>query len=225
MMAALQRVEDNKTSCTVIHSESAATIQTIKEARSETRPDLITETSLILCRINKIGCEVGFIWIPAHVAIQGNEEADTVAKNAIEQENVKLELEFGPPEHSFVINQAAKETWQNSWDKEHKGRTFYSIQKRIGESNGCSRRDAVVITRSRLGHCGLRSGRALIGKHPDGQCERGQTETVTRVIVQRKSYSFQRRTLFRDMGAAGETVFNTRTLLNLEDCIHMKKLL
>ncbi len=82
----------------------------------------------------------------------------------------------------------------------------------------------MVITRVRLGHCGLRSGVALVGKRPDEQCECGEPETVAHVI-QCKKYSSQWGKLFRDQGAARETVFNMHTLLNLGDWTKMGKLL
>ena len=55
----------------------------------------------------------------------------------------------------------------------------------------CSRKDSVVISRLRLGHCWLRSRLALIGRHPDGKCECGDSETVKHVLLQCKIYSIQ----------------------------------
>lgn len=48
----------------------AATIQAIKEAQSKSRANLIAEICLMLHRMNKIGCEVGFMWRPAHVGMR-----------------------------------------------------------------------------------------------------------------------------------------------------------
>ena len=64
---------------------------------------------------------------------------------------------------------------------------------------------------------GFRSGLALTRKHPDGKCDCGGSETVRHILIQCKNYSHQRRKRFKDQGAAGETVFTLRTLLNLDD--------
>ena len=84
----------------------------------------------------------------------------------------------------------------------------------------CNRKDSVVHSRLGLGHCGLRSG-----KHPDGKCECGDSETVKHVLLQCKIYSKQRKTLFRKLGTDGETVFNMHTLLNLDSWVKTKKLM
>lgn len=49
---------------------------------------------------------------------------------------------------------------------------------------------------------------ALIGEHPDGKCEA--------LLVHCRKYSRQRRKLLRDLGATGETIFSTPTLVNLD---------
>lgn len=97
--------------------------------------------------------------MPAHEGIQGNEEADAVAKNALMQREAQLEMDFGLPQYFFAINPAAKEMWRNK--KKSKGRKFYGTHSRVGKGNNCSgwnRTDAAVITRW-----------AQTGKHPHGQ--------------------------------------------------------
>jgi len=125
--------------------------------------------------------------------------------------------------------------WQRSWDCERDGRAYYSVQKMVEKDRcnyRCQRRNAVVLSRLRIGHCGLRDGLALIGKHglaligkhPDGQCECGEKETVVHVLMQCRRYSQQRKKLFRELGATGETVFNLCSLLNLDSWEKIKKL-
>ena len=70
----------------------------------------------------------------------------------------------------------------------------------------------------------LECGLALIGKHGDGKCECRDNETVKHVLLQCKMYSIQKRTLFRNLGADGETVFNMHTLLNLHSGVKTKEL-
>lgn len=49
--------------------------------------------------------------------------------------------------------------------------------------------DTVVITRLRLGHCALNHGLAMVGKHPDGKCSRGEEENVTYALTACTNYN------------------------------------
>lgn len=225
---AVRWVEDNKREYSVKCSDSAATLTTIKECKSKSRPDVLVEILQVLYRIHKAGYEVGFLWVPAHMGVEGNEEADEMAKKAVQEERVQFNLQYGSPDYTEIINRAVKEMWQRSWECERNGRDYYVVQRMVEKDRckyRCQRRDAVVITRMRLGHCGLRSGLALIGKHPDGHCECGDKETVMHVLVQCRRYSHQRRKLFRELGETGETVFNLCSLLNLDSWNKVKKLM
>ena len=61
----------------------------------------------------------------------------------------------------------------------------------------CNRKNLAVIARLRLGHCGLRSGLVLTGKHPDSKC--GGMETVRHILLQCKKDRLQRRKMLRDL--------------------------
>ena len=73
-------VEDNKQGKSIICSDSAVTLTAIKETKSKSRPDVVVEILQFLFRIQKVGYEVGFLWVPAHMGVKGNEEADEMAK-------------------------------------------------------------------------------------------------------------------------------------------------
>lgn len=84
--------------------------------------------------------------------------------------------------------------------KEKKGRSYF---KNCGKSKfACKRKDPVVRTRLRLRDCGLRSGLSLIGKHLDGECECGDSETVRHILIQCNKCSLKCRKLLRDLVAA-----------------------
>ncbi|KAK0134187.1 hypothetical protein N1851_030250 [Merluccius polli] len=91
--------------------------------------NLIVEILQSVFRIYKAGREVGFLWVPAHVGVKGNEEADEEAKKAMKEETVQINLQYGAPEYMEKINRALKERWQKSWEKERKGRVYFSIQE------------------------------------------------------------------------------------------------
>lgn len=85
---ALWCLENNKPDNSVICSDSAAALTTIREIESMSRPDTLTEVYQTLYRIYKAGCEVAFIWVPARMSVDANEEADYLAKNAAHEERI-----------------------------------------------------------------------------------------------------------------------------------------
>ena len=65
---------------------------------------------------------------------------------------MQIHLQYGAPEYMEKINRALKERWQKSWEKERKGRVYFSIQENVNKDR-CIRKD-VAITRLRVhSHC------------------------------------------------------------------------
>jgi len=56
--------------------------------KSETRQNILLEIVQAVYRINKVGVIIKFIWIPAHIGVEGNKIADKYAKNATKKSEV-----------------------------------------------------------------------------------------------------------------------------------------
>ena len=84
-----------------------------EKLKSKPRTDISTETYQTY-RIHKAGCEVGFIWVPAHMGVEGNEEADYLAKNTADKDRVEIALQNGLSEYTSIINKSVKEMRQNT---------------------------------------------------------------------------------------------------------------
>ncbi len=67
----------------VIYSDSSAALASLKHRSSRWGQDILLKISLSLYRIIEVGVDVQFLWIPAHMGIQGNETIDILAKNRL----------------------------------------------------------------------------------------------------------------------------------------------
>ena len=79
----------------VICSDSASVLMTLKELGLGARSDLMVELLTLMYRIEQAGESVGFMWIPTHVGIEGNELADGAEKRALRREDVDVKVRLG----------------------------------------------------------------------------------------------------------------------------------
>lgn len=107
--------------------------------------------------------------------------------------------------------------WQRRWDAGVKGRHLFRIKKEVTgfRVQGGSRRDEVVMTRLRLGHCALNGTLRVIGKHGTGLCEvcQEEEETVEHVLLRCEGYSTERDVLRDGLERRGVKEFSVRNIL------------
>jgi len=82
ILLALQWVEDIKPLKTIC-SDSSSALLSLKNNQTDSRMDILLEIYHTLFRIRNMGLIVRFVWVPAHVGVEGNERADKMAKRAI----------------------------------------------------------------------------------------------------------------------------------------------
>lgn len=83
ILLAVQIIKEREIQNVVICSDSYSAIVSIANQKSESRPDLIKEILQNLFELKQSSIKVQFMWIPAHVGIKGNKEADKLAKQKI----------------------------------------------------------------------------------------------------------------------------------------------
>lgn len=80
---ALQWVEEIQPTTVVICSDSYSALTSILSGKSESRQDILLEVLQSLYRIWKLRIIATFLWVPAHVGVEGNEEVDKIVKQAL----------------------------------------------------------------------------------------------------------------------------------------------
>ncbi len=148
----------------------------------------------LLFRLHNLNIVVTLMWVPAHRGVKGNEISDSLAKEAIRQENT-MDILFSKTEIKTIIKSKIISKWQDKWNKGSTSRHLYTIQKEVGRMRMTGRctKEENIISRLRQGHTRLNKTLHLIGKHPTGLCECGQEEeSVEHVLCHCQKYITER---------------------------------
>lgn len=157
-----------------------------------------------------------FIWVPAHVSVEGNEQVDILAKQTLRIARVDMQVSLSKAEVKSFIKKYTQTTWQEYWDISESGRHLYQIQRHVGDGRkvGFKCGEENIITRLRIGHSGLNHTLHKIGKHPTGNCTHcNQPETVEHVLLHCKKYDTQRKNLSQSLRKAKHHDFTLTGLL------------
>ena len=218
ILSALKWVAEYKPSAVMVCSDSAAALEAIKRGRSKARQDVVNDILMSLYYVNNF-CDVSFCWVPGHAGIDGNERADSLAKESLGGE-VGMRVPLGRVELRMLITNAVNKDWQLEWEKEERGRHLFSVQSKVNSPCMCfttlSRREAIVLCRLRIGHCGLNKTLHILGKHENGLCRCGEVETVKHVLLECVLYEGERRLLVSRVLSLSR-VFSFETMLRHGD--------
>ncbi|CAC5381285.1 unnamed protein product [Mytilus coruscus] len=80
------------------------------------RPDILEPIQILACRLKQKNIEVTIEWIPAHVGILGNEQVDKLAKLALSNDKIDLNLSLSANEFIAITTALYKKKWQARWD-------------------------------------------------------------------------------------------------------------
>ena len=126
---------------------------------------------------------ITFCWLPSHVGIQGNEEADSVAKSSLEMQPSIIKLpytDFKPLVNSYVHNK-----WQSSWNNAVNNK-LHALKPVIGESTRAYRsvrREEVVLARCRIGHTRVTHSFLLCREDPPECVACQEPYTVKHILI------------------------------------------
>ncbi len=92
IIMAIRLISEVKVPKIVVCSDSSSALISLNERKSKTRKGMIIEIIQELHSLKQISIKVQFLWVPAHIGLKGNEEADNLAEKAIEQETVDIQI-------------------------------------------------------------------------------------------------------------------------------------
>ena len=195
IVQALDLVFNSDSSSFVIYSDSMSALTSLNEYNSF--HPLIQKAQEWLFRISVRLKSVRFCWVPAHVGIQGNEDADrnaqlaTVSFDAFITRVPHSDLKL--PIRAFILDK-----WQERWSSPHlaNNRKYFAIRDSISQwssSNNSNRHVEVILTRLRIGHTRLTHKFLLEGSSAPECAHCDEVQTVEHILVHCSRYCEVRR--------------------------------
>lgn len=200
----------------VIFSDSMSSLLSIKSGKSDSRQDIIVKIiELYQVIINK-KLNVWLAWVPGHCSIAGNEQADRLAKEALNYAQVTYVLKPSFREIFGKIKKYCLDLWQDSYTKSTKGLYYKNIYPEVSYKSsrvvGTIKSIDIQIFRASNGWCRLNGYLRKIRKHETGNCDHCDTfEDSHHVIMVCPLYEPSRQKL-RDLCSKLEIPFTFKNL-------------
>ncbi|HIP25812.1 MAG TPA: hypothetical protein EYG81_05080, partial [Archaeoglobus profundus] len=204
ILAAVKEIEFDNNLRTIIYSDSRSAIEAIREYNP--KHPIVTQIKFELHKKKLEGKITRVCWIPAHVGIKGNEEADKTAKEAstLPLSNLLIPLQ----DWKSVVKIKVMDKWQSFWTNlqtPNKLRNVKDSVKLWPSSMQDTRHHEVILTRLRIGHTRLTHGYLMSTPHdPLPYCNTCQVPlTIEHVLIQCTEYIQQRQRCFRHPSLKG----------------------
>jgi ribonuclease HI len=132
-----------------IHTESRTTLDSLKNNKIHTF--ILEEIRRKVTEMEIAGWKIKFCWVKAHIGIQGNELADTIAKEAAAKTDI-AECYYKVPKSvvKTELNAASVAKWQREWDLTTKGQItkgyFPEVAQRLTMKINLTRNFTFMVT-------------------------------------------------------------------------------
>ncbi|GFV89075.1 probable RNA-directed DNA polymerase from transposon X-element [Trichonephila clavipes] len=156
---ALQLIDSTMPRKYCIYTDSMSVLEALENYHDRCHPVVCTILD-ITSRLYSKGFDIVFCWLPSHVGIIGNEQADNAAKSA----TTHLPLAVPLSDMKRVIMHHIFHLWQESWSQQLDNK-LHSVKPVIGAWPVMPlRRTDVKLTRLRIGHTRFTHRHLLFGE-------------------------------------------------------------
>ena len=175
-------------------SEPSSNYQVVTEIRS-------------LLKVLRRHMNVTISWVPGHVGVPGNEEANSAAQRGAEHVHLDEQC-VSQPQVPYrvaraILKRGMRQLWQEQWiasslfrvEHDHLSRIKLGVAKSLVFFSG-NRAAQTALARLRFGHCGLASSSSRWSPLATRICECGcEEETVAHFLLRCPLYIQQRRSM------------------------------
>ena len=199
IQAAIRMISTKNERKFVIYSDSKSSIEAIQKYAS--KHELIIQIQTALQELTENRKEIEICWIPAHVGVQGNEEADKAAKEAsslvINNDNLPIN------DWLITIKPRIMQKWQEAWISDQNINKLKEIKETVypwSSSLQKFRHQETILTRLRIGHSRLTHGHLMSTPHGNRPiCSTCNTQiTIKHILTECPKYRIQRQTYLRN---------------------------
>ncbi|XP_023212968.1 uncharacterized protein LOC111615764 [Centruroides sculpturatus] len=139
--------------CCVIYTDLVSALQALISCEPSFH-SIVIKIYNFICHLLTRNLFIKFCWVPGHVSIRGNEEADAAAKAASPSQH---EMCFEGSDLKLVVKKRLAERWQNVWNAQIHNK-LHEIKPNIENwtrNKRYDRRSEVILSRLRIGHTRL----------------------------------------------------------------------
>jgi ribonuclease HI len=226
-MAAADRAKGNNRSKLLIYTDNQAAIRSSAKPKGKSGAYLLSDIAQRTQQLSSLGLPIEIRWIPAHVGIQGNEDADKAAKEATGWREIG---QAGPvaeqPQKLYRLrstlktwaHKEANKPWHTNWASDTRGRTSFRCTPRptkrtLQLHEGLSKRHSAILVQMRTEKIGLKDFlfNRRVPDATDNKCScREGRQTVLHILLRCRRFRQLRR---QELGTIPGR-HNLRTLLN-----------
>ncbi|GFY32065.1 RNase H domain-containing protein [Trichonephila clavipes] len=188
---ALQLIDSTMPRKYCIYTDSMSVLEALENYHDRCHPVVCTILD-ITSRLYSKGFDIVFCWLPSHVGIIGNEQADSAAKSA----TTHLPLAVPLSDMKRVIMHHIFNIWQESWSQQLDNK-LHSVKPVIGAWPVMPlRRTDVKLTRLRIGHTRFTHRHLLFGERAPECPSCHVSYTVHHILIDCPVFNHHRITFF-----------------------------